>query len=74
MKTNLATVEVFFAAFKALKSGEREAFLEKVVSGDPELREDLMGSLMIEKARKVRGKSISAKTYFARREKTGKTV
>ncbi|MBI5427999.1 MAG: hypothetical protein HZA02_06945 [Nitrospinae bacterium] len=74
MKTNLATVEVFFTAFKALKSGEREAFLEKAIGGDRELREDLMDALMIEKAKKVKGKPISAKTYFAKREKTGKTA
>lgn len=74
MNTSLATVEVFFTAFKTLKRKEREAFLEKVVSGDHELREDLMDVLMIEKAKEVKGKTVSAKTYFANREKTGKTV
>lgn len=74
MNTSLATVEVFFTAFKTLKRKEREAFLEKVVSGDHELREDLMDVLMIEKAKEVKGKTVSAKTYFARREKTEKTV
>lgn len=76
MKTNLATVEVFFTAYKTLKNKEREAFLEKVISGDRALREDLMDVLMIEKSKKVKvkGRKISAKTYFAKREKTGKTA
>jgi len=46
VKANQATVEVFFTAFKALKSKEREAFLEKVISA-PELREDLFNIALI---------------------------
>ncbi|MBI5055891.1 MAG: hypothetical protein HZB61_04670 [Nitrospirae bacterium] len=70
MKTNQATAEVFFTAFKALKSKEKEAFLEKIVS-DPELREDLVDIALIEKAKKIKGKPVSAKDYFARRRKIG---
>ena len=72
MKTNLATVEVFFTAFRTLKKNERAAFLEKVISGDRELREDLMDILVIEKAKKIKGKSVSAQAYFLKREKMGK--
>ena len=72
MKANQATAEVFFTAFKALKSKEKEAFLEKVIS-DPELRGDLIDIFLIEEAKKVKGKPVSATGYFAKRRKTGTT-
>jgi len=72
LKTNQATAEVFFTAFKALKGKEKEAFLEKVIS-DPKLREDLIDIVLIEKAKKVKGKPISAREYFTRRRKMGTT-
>jgi len=72
LKTNQATAEVFYIAFKALKNKEKEAFLEKVIS-DPELREDLLGIVLIEKAKMIKGKPVSAREYFARRRKTGTT-
>ena len=40
MRANQATAEVFFTAFKSLKSNEKEALLEKIIN-DPELREDI---------------------------------
>ena len=73
MKTNQATAEVFFTAFKALKSAEREAFIEKVVS-DPALREDLIDIALIEEAKKVMGKSVPAGEYFAKRRGNGKNT
>ncbi|MBI5683125.1 MAG: hypothetical protein HZC45_08195 [Deltaproteobacteria bacterium] len=73
MQTNQATAEVFFTAFKALKTNEQEAFLEKVIS-DPTLREDLIDIALIEEAKKVKGKSISAREYFTKRHKTGKAA
>ncbi len=73
MKASQATAEVFFTAFKALRKKEKEAFLEKVIS-DSTLREDLIDIALIEEAKKVKGKSISAKDYFARRHKTGKAA
>jgi hypothetical protein len=71
MKTNQATAAVFFTAFKALQHSEQEAFIEKVV-GDARLREDLMDLALLEAARKVKGKPVSAKTYFDRRRRQGK--
>ena len=68
MKASQATAEVFFTAFKSLKDAEREAFIEKVVS-DPLLREDLIDIALIEEAKKVKGRPISAREYFARRRK-----
>ena len=72
MRTNQATAEVFYTAFKALKNKEKEAFLEKVIS-DTELREDLIDIVLIEESKKVKGKPVSAREYFARRRKTGTT-
>jgi len=68
MKTADATAEVFYTAFNALKSSDREAFIEKVVS-DPRLRQDLVDVLLIEEAKKIKGRSVSARDYFARRRK-----
>ena len=65
MKTDQATAEVFFTAFKALKSTEREAFLEKMVN-DPRLRDDLIDAALIEEAKKVKGKPVSARDYFGK--------
>lgn len=73
MQTNQATAEVFFTAFKALKTNEQEAFLEKVIS-DPELREDIIDIALIEEAKKIKGKPTSASEYFAKRHKTGKAA
>lgn len=73
MKTSQATAEVFYTAFKALKTKEKEAFLEKIIS-DPELREDLTDIVLIEKAKKIKGKPVSAREYFAKRSKTGTTA
>lgn len=63
MKANQATAEVFFTAFKALKPTEREAFIEKVI-GDPKMREDIIDIALIEEAKKVKGKPVSARDYF----------
>ena len=68
MRANQATAEVFFTAFKALKSKEREAFLERVLS-DPELREDFIDVALIEKAKRGKGRPVSAREYFAKRRK-----
>lgn len=68
MKTVQATADVFYTAFKAMKDAERSAFMEMVVN-DPLLRDDLMDIALIEDAKKVKGKSLSAREYFARRAK-----
>jgi len=71
MNSNQATAEVFFTAFKALKTSEKEAFIAKVVN-DPSLREDLIDIALMEDAKKVKGKAVSAKSYFEKRKKEGK--
>ncbi len=73
LRANQATAEVFFTAFKTLRNKEKEAFLEKVIN-DPELKEDLIDIALIEKARKVKGKSISAIEYFSKRRRAGKAA
>jgi hypothetical protein len=70
MKTSQATGEIFFTAFKALASRDKQAFLERVLS-DQKLREDLIDVALIEKAKKTRGTPVSAREYFARRRKAG---
>ncbi len=70
MKTSQATAEVFFTAFKALKSNEKKAFLEKIIA-DTKLRNDLIDIALIEKAKKAKGSPVSAKNYFTNRRKSG---
>jgi len=70
LRANQATAEVFFTAFKALKSEGKKAFLEKIIN-DPKLREDLIDIALIGKTKRIKGNSISAKEYFARRRKEG---
>jgi uncharacterized protein YbaA (DUF1428 family) len=63
-----ATAEIFFTAFKTLKSRQKHAFLEKILS-DPKLKEDIVDIAFIEQAKKVKGVPASARDYFARRRK-----
>ncbi|TAN43451.1 MAG: hypothetical protein EPN22_09975 [Nitrospirae bacterium] len=69
MTTTQATAEVFFTAFKSLRNIEKEAFLEKVL-GDAATRHDIIDIALIEDAKKVKGKPMGAKEYFAMRKKT----
>lgn len=66
MKASQATAEVFFTAFQAMNETEKEAFIEKVVN-DPKFKDDLIDIALIEEAKKVKGKSVSAKKYFSKR-------
>jgi uncharacterized protein YbaA (DUF1428 family) len=66
MRSSQATAEVFFTAFQAMDNDEREAFIEKVIN-DPRFKEDLIDIALIERAKKTRGRSVSAKEYFAKR-------
>jgi len=68
MMTNQTTVEVFFTAFKALRSKEREAFIGRIIN-DHKLSEDLIDIVLIEKAKKAKGKPVSARAYFAKQHK-----
>lgn len=70
MKANQATAEVFFTAFKALDSSVREVFFEKILK-NRRIREDLMDAALIDDAKKVKGKPVSAKDFFASRRKSG---
>lgn len=60
----------FFTAFKALDTSVREAFFEKILK-NRRIREDLMDAALIDEAKKVKGKPVSAKDFFATRRKTG---
>ena len=66
MKSSQATAEVFYTAFKALDADEREVFFEKVVS-DPRFKSDIIDIALIEEAKKVKGRTVSARDYFKKR-------
>ncbi len=69
MKSSQATAEVFYTAFKALDADVREVFFEKVVN-DPRFKADLIDIALIEEAKKVKGRSVSASDYFQKRRST----
>jgi hypothetical protein len=69
MTTADARAEIFFTAFKSLKSKEREAFLEKVL-GDARMRRDIIDIALIEESKKVAGKPVAAADYFRKRRKS----
>ena len=71
MKSNQATVDVLFIAFKSLKITDRKAFIEKVVS-DSQMMEEFVDIALIEGAKKVKGKAVSAKEYFEKRREERK--
>jgi hypothetical protein len=71
MRSNEATAEVFFTAFKTLKNSEKEAFLEKILA-DPKLKDDIVDLALIEKAKKTKGSPVPARDYFASRRKSVK--
>ena len=62
------TVEVFWKAFGALKRAERAALAERILR-DRRLLEDLYDHLLIEQAKKVKGKSVTLDEYLARGKK-----
>lgn len=71
MKSSCAIVEVFYTAFKALNADERDVFMEKVFS-DSSLREDFIDIALVEEAKRVKGKAISAREYFEKRRRDKK--
>lgn len=48
----------------------KEKLFEKIM-GDKQMREDLIDIVLIEQAKKAKGKPISAKKYFANRRQAG---
>ena len=63
-----ATVEVFWKAFGALKRAERAALAERILR-DRELLEDIYDHLLIEQAKRVRGKATTLNEYLADRKR-----
>ena len=62
-----ALVEVFWRAFQGLTRKQRTLFLEKWLSADPQLAEDLGDILLIEEARREPGEDVSLQAYVAQR-------
>ena len=62
-----ALVEVFWKAFQGLTRKQRALFLEKWLSEDPQLAEDLGDMLLIEEARRESGEDVPLQAYAAQR-------
>lgn len=60
-----ATVEVFWRAFETLKPAERRALAERILR-DRKLLEDLGDHLLVERARRVKGKPVTLDEFVAR--------
>jgi hypothetical protein len=69
MTTSEATVEVFWRAYETLKPGERQELAERILR-DRKLVEDLADHLLIEKAKRVRGKPLTLAEYTTCDKKT----
>ncbi len=63
-----ATVEIFWKAFGALKRAERAALAERILR-DQELLEDIYDHLLIEQAKRGRGKAVTLNEYLADRKR-----
>ncbi|MEK7280805.1 MAG: hypothetical protein AAB037_00430 [Chloroflexota bacterium] len=71
MATNQATVEVFWRAYAALKLAERQALAERILR-DRKLWEDWTDHVLIDKAKRVKGKPLTLKEYVARSSKVAR--
>lgn len=70
MTANEATVEVFWRAYETLKPAERRALAERILR-DRKLLEDLADHVSIERAKRVRGQSVTLGEYLARDKRAG---
>ena len=61
-------IEVFWRAYETLKPKERQILAERIL-GDRKLLEDLFDHVLIEKAKKVKGKPITLVEYSTHRHK-----
>ena len=68
MSSEPAMVEVFWKAFETLPAGQKRAFAERVLSQQG-LMEDVYDHLLIESAKKVRGRSLKLAEYETSRKR-----
>lgn len=66
-----ATAEVFWTAFLAMDSEERQAFLERLI-GDPRLREDLLDAASIEERKEEPTRPLQEVLAESRRKKAAR--
>jgi len=66
-----ATAEVFWTAFLAMKTGERRAFIERLL-GNPQLREDLLDAALIEERKDESTRPLQDVLAEAERKKTAR--
>ncbi len=64
MPANEATVEVFWRAYETLQPSERRALAERILR-DRKLLDDFFDHVLIEKAKRVRGKTLTLSEYEA---------
>jgi hypothetical protein len=63
-----ATVEVFWKAIETLKPAERMALAERILH-DRRLLDDMYDHALIERAKGVKGRSMTLDEYLVRRKK-----
>ena len=63
-----ATVEVFWKAIETLKPAERMALAERILH-DRRLLDDMYDHVLIERAKGVKGRSMTLDEYLVRRKK-----
>ncbi len=66
MVTQDATVEVFWRAYEALKPAQRRKLAERILR-DSQLLEDLGDHLLIERAKRLKGKALTLDEYRSQR-------
>lgn len=71
MATREATVEIFWRAYETLKPEERQALAERILR-DRKLLEDLGDHVLIERAKRVKGKPVALGEYVAHRRKVAR--
>lgn len=62
------TVEQFWEEYSKLKPADRRAMVERILM-DNEVSEDFIDHVLIKKAKRVKGKSMSLEEYKARLQK-----
>ena len=61
-------IEVLWREYKKLKPEMKRQFAERILKDDPEIMEDVVDFIHIEKAKRVKGKAISLEEYKAKKK------
>lgn len=66
-----ANIEIFWRAYETLKPIERQALAQRILR-DRKLLEDLFDHMLIEKAKRVKGKPVTLNEYLAHAKRTAR--